>query len=100
MAKTMNRSRNQLASAYAPESFFVFEGGLGACLAKAVSTSKAELDTDTRIQIAARLDELVRAWFDAALQCRGGAEPFVVPKQCLERPFLYEDVGHVTPFDG
>jgi hypothetical protein len=33
-AKTMNRSRNQLASAYAPESFFTFEGGLGACISR------------------------------------------------------------------
>jgi hypothetical protein len=97
--KTMNRSRNQLASAYAPESFFVFEGGLGACLAKAVATSKAELDTDTRIQIAARLDELVRAWFDTAMGCRGNEGPSIVPKQCLERPFLDEDTGQVAAFD-
>src|SRR6218665_1782433 len=33
-AKTMNRSRNQLATAYAPESFFTFEGGMGACIAR------------------------------------------------------------------
>jgi hypothetical protein len=29
----MSRSRNQLATAYAPGSFFTFEGGLGACIA-------------------------------------------------------------------
>ena len=33
-AKTMSRSRNQLAASYAPESFFTFEGGTGACISR------------------------------------------------------------------
>lgn len=36
-APTMQRSRTQLASAYAPNSLFTFEGGAGACMAMSFS---------------------------------------------------------------
>lgn len=98
MPKTMMRSRGQLASSYAPESFFTFEGGLGACIAKPILTRKADLDADTRNQIALRMDELTRAWFDAAMGCRKADEPAVLPAQCIEKPLL-SDGGTVAPFN-
>ncbi len=98
MAKSMTRSRNQLASAYAPESFFTFEGGAGACIAKSIPTRKAELDSDTRDQIAARMDELIRSWYASARNCRKADQPEVLPLQCLEKPLL-TDTGEVAPFN-
>lgn len=99
MAAGMIRSRNQLASAYAPESFFTFEGGVGACIARPVPTRPAEIDSDTRNQIALRMDELVRSWYASARNCRASDEPAVLPLQCLERPLL-TDSGDVAPFNG
>lgn len=98
MTKTMMRSRSQLASAYAPESFFTFEGGLGACIAKTIQTRKDDLDSDTREQVAARMDEIIRSWYAAALSCRDAAQPQVLSQQCLERPLL-DDQGGVAPFN-
>ena len=98
MTKTMMRSRSQLASAYAPESFFTFEGGLGACISKTVQTRKDDLDADTREQIAARMDEIVRSWYAAARSCRDASDPMILPLQCLERPLL-DDQGEVAPFN-
>ncbi|HXV84917.1 MAG TPA: hypothetical protein VEG60_34150 [Candidatus Binatia bacterium] len=98
MAKSMTRSRNQIASAYAPESFFTFEGGLGACIAKSILSRKAELDADTRDQIALRMDELIRSWYAAARNCRQVGKPEVLPLQCLEKPLL-TDYGEVAPFN-
>ena len=98
MANSMLRSRNQLASAYAPESFFTFEGGIGACIAKPVMTRRADLDADTRDQIAARMDELIRSWYEAAKNCRTTEQPPVLPLQCLEKPLL-SDAGTVAPFN-
>lgn len=98
MTKAMMRSRNQLASAYAPGSFFTFEGGLGACIAKSIYSRKDDLDTDTRDQIAARMDEIVRSWHASARACRDESDPPVLPLQCLERPLL-NDQGEVAPFN-
>src|SRR5882672_3313327 len=94
----MLRSRNQLASAYAPESFFTFEGGVGACIAKPVVTRRPDLDADTRDQIAARMDELIRSWYESARNCRAPEQPAVLPLQCLEKPLL-TDSGIVAPFN-
>src|SRR5690242_7712512 len=92
MAKTkpMSRSRPQIATAYAPESFFTYEGGLGACLAKPTYTAAATLPDTTRYQIFERLDEYARTWFSAAAGCRDGAasKPAVVARQCVEMAFL------------
>jgi len=98
MSKTMNRSRNQLASSYAPESFFTFEGGIGACIAKPVMTRRAELDADTREQIAARMDERIRSWYEDAKNCRPADKPSVLPRQCLEARLL-TDSGAVAAFN-
>lgn len=92
MAKTkpMSRARTQIATAYAPESFFTYEGGLGACIAKSLPTLAAELRDSTRYQIFERLDEYARTWFGAAITCRDDApgKPQVVARQCADITFL------------
>jgi len=98
VSNTMTRSRNQLASAYAPESFFTYEGGLGACIAQSMPTTPAPLDLDTRKQIAARMDEVIHSWHAAARSCRTSEQPQVVPAQCLDQTLL-TDTGDVAPFN-
>jgi len=57
-AKTMSRSRNQLATAYAPESFFTFEGGLGACIAHSAIGESITLSDPTKDQIFERINQI------------------------------------------
>lgn len=89
-AKTMNRSRNQLATAYAPESFFTFEGGLGACISHSSAGESLELSDPTIDLIFERMNELGRAWFDAAMSARANepAKPQPLPKQCVDLALL------------
>jgi hypothetical protein len=90
-AKTMSRSRNQLATAYAPGSFFTFEGGLGACLARS-SPGEAigQLSDSTSELIFERLNEVGRAWFATAMAARENeqSKPQPIPSQCVDRALL------------
>ncbi len=85
-AKTMNRSRNQLATAYAPQSFFTFEGGLGACIACSVAGEPVTLSEPTTEQIFERINELGRAWFNAAMSARehDSEKRQPVAEQCVD----------------
>jgi len=89
-AKTMSRSRNQLATAYAPESFFTFEGGLGACISRSAAGEQAQLSDSTIELIFERMTEVCRAWFATAMSAREGdmAKPRVLPGQCVGRIML------------
>jgi hypothetical protein len=89
-AKTMNRARNQLATAYAPESFFTFEGGMGACVARSSVGESIQLSDSTMDLIFERMNELGRAWFGAALSARAGdpKKPRVLPPQCVDQVML------------
>lgn len=89
-AKTMNRSRNQLATAYAPESFFTFEGGLGACIARSTAGEYIQLSDSTMDLVFERMSEVGRAWFDAASAARDGDanKPRVLPAQCVDQALL------------
>lgn len=90
-AKTMQRSRNQLATSYAPESFFTFEGGMGACIARSVAGEPLELSAPTRQQIYERIEELAKAWFDMAKAARANAPDKLQPEpaQCVG-PYLLD----------
>lgn len=92
-AKTMNRSRNQLATSYAPESFFTFEGGLGACIARSAVGEYIQLSDSTLDLIFERMNELGRAWFNAAISARkdNTAHPPVLPLQCVDPLLLDAD---------
>lgn len=89
-AKIMTRSRNQLATAYAPESFFTFEGGLGACISRGAAGESIELSDSTKELIFQRMNELCRGWFDQAMAARESApsKPPVDPAQCLDEVLL------------
>lgn len=91
--KTMSRSRNQIATSYAPESFFTFEGGLGACLAKSAVGGRPDLSDSTQRLIFERIDELGRAWFDAAMAARAGdpTKPQPLARQCVDVNLLSRD---------
>lgn len=89
-AKTMNRSRNQLATAYAPESFFTFEGGMGACIARSSAGEPIQLSESTMDLVFERMNELGRAWFDTASSARDGdpTKPRILPAQCVDQAML------------
>ena len=94
-AKPMNRSRNQLATAYAPESFFTFEGGVGACIAHSMPGEPATLLETTRGNILERLEQFGVAWLDAGMRARElkpdqVAKFPVMPELCVERTLLDE----------
>src|SRR5689334_19254657 len=70
---TMQRSRGQLATAYAPHSLFTFEGGSGACFAlpsPGNRTAGDELRPNTQRMISEQIQEYFDAW---ALRARRGA---------------------------
>ena len=55
---TMQRSRGQLATSYAPHSLFTFEGGSGACMALSASGNRnAELRPITQRMIGEQIQE-------------------------------------------
>ncbi len=86
----MARSRNQLASAYAPGAFFTFEGGLGACIALpdlSSSVDEASLDDETKTQILLRLKEIWQSWFSRAYQLND-SKRVIDPRLCLDEALL------------
>jgi len=70
MAKppVMQRSRGQLATAYAPNSLFTFEGGAGACMALSASGNRAaDLRPITQRMISEQIQEYFEAWAARAM---------------------------------
>jgi hypothetical protein len=85
-APTMSRSRNQLASAYAPGSFFTFEGGLGSCIAipdQSDSPDLALITEQTKSQIMLRLREVWQSWFARSYSTSSQAKP-IEARQCID----------------
>ncbi|MDP9993829.1 hypothetical protein J2W28_004468 [Variovorax boronicumulans] len=89
-AKLMSRSRNQLATSYAPESFFTFEGGVGACIAHSSPGETLDLSESTTTLIYERMTEIGRAWFNNAMAARlnNPALPQSMPVQCVDSGLL------------
>jgi hypothetical protein len=89
----MIRSRNQLSTAYAPQAFFTFEGGLGACIAESDREPDYQMSTasvTTQNQILQRIEELARSWFERALRCRGTDGPPISPELTVDHELLNE----------
>lgn len=87
---SMSRSRNQLASAYAPGSFFTFEGGLGSCIAlpdQSDVVDDAPISDQTREQIMIRLREAWQSWFVRASSIDTPERP-ISPRQCIDDMLL------------
>lgn len=94
---TMSRSKNQLASSYAPGAFFTFEGGRGACLAmpdKSQPPVEAEIPSATQDQIITRLAEVWETWFSRAVSAPNGGRQ-VDPRLCIDQRLLRD--GLVQP---
>ena len=62
----MQRSRGQIATAYAPHSLFTFEGGAGACMAISAANRSADLSNVTARLVGEQIQEYFEAWADRA----------------------------------
>src|SRR5262245_51000185 len=95
-AKPMNRARNQIATSYAPGSFFTFEGGVGACIATPIAGEPIRLTDSTTRMILERLEQFSGAWFSRALGARDGNQEHtrkfpILPEQCVDVGLLNEE---------
>jgi len=92
---TMNRSRGQLATVYAPHSLFTFEGGTGACMARPVSNRPYEpASGTTKRMIHEQIVEFIDSWFARATAGRDTIVP-VCPERALDRHALRDGVPHL-----
>ena len=99
-APTMNRSRNQLATAYGPGAFFTFEGGLGACISipdQSTEPDIADISDATKTQILLRLREIWNSWFTRA-HALDSPQRRIEAKQCIDEALLRS--GLLTPLNG
>ncbi|UVF19990.1 hypothetical protein HPT29_002225 [Microvirga terrae] len=86
---TMTRSRTQIATVYAPESFFTFEGGLGACIARSAAGHEVpKLSLILREQILEAINARVRSWYEQATRPRPQGFPPVEPRLALDKELL------------
>lgn len=93
---TMSRSRNQLASSYAPGAFFTFEGGLGACIALPDPSDpfdEAPIGEPTKIQIVLRLNEVWQSWFSRA-SAMTTPDRVIDARQCIDEMLLRGNAVH------
>jgi hypothetical protein len=95
-ARSMNRSRNQLATSYAPGSFFTFEGGVGACMATPITGEPITLAASTTRMILERLEQFSGAWFERAMNARNDkpeheAKFPIVPELCVDVGLLNDE---------
>jgi hypothetical protein len=92
---TMQRSRGQLATAYAPHSLFTFEGGAGACMALPASGNRpADLHDVTRHMIGEQIQEYFDAWAARATRGQNLGHP-VDPVLAVDRRVLVDGVVRV-----
>jgi len=84
----MARSRSQLASAYAPQRPFTFEGGEGACITVAWSGNPdANLKPITERAITEQIQEYVLAWFARGRRAVG-LRHTVRPEQAVDKALI------------
>lgn len=82
----MNRSRTQIATAYAPGALFTYEGGLGCCVSVPKMSRLENIAGAVQHQLFESLQEFVETWHQRAFACRTAPEVF--SEQCLDREFL------------
>lgn len=92
---SMQRSRSQIATAYAPHSLFTFEGGRGACMALPSSSNRTiELPHVTVRTIGEQVQEYFAAWAERAQ--RGNNLPHPVPPElAVDRRVLVDGAVRV-----
>src|SRR5260370_11605440 len=81
---SMKRSRAQLATVYAPGTFFTFEGGMGACMAQPAARVRADLSLMLKNQIVDSINERVRSWDIQGMTCRRAGDPPPVQREVLQ----------------
>lgn len=92
---SMQRSRSQIATAYAPHSLFTFEGGRGACMALPSSANRSiDLPHVTIRTIGEQVQEYFAAWAERAQRGNGLAHS-VPPELSVDRRVLSEGVVRV-----
>ncbi|CAN5311334.1 hypothetical protein BH10PSE1_BH10PSE1_24350 [soil metagenome] len=91
----MQRSRSQLATAYAPHSLFTFEGGSGGCMALPLSGNPAaELRPITQRLISEQIQEYFEAWALRAMRGQNLRHP-VPAALAVDGRVLSEDAVRV-----
>lgn len=91
-APSMSRSRVQLATAYAPDILFTWEGAKGICRAVPVSRPADDIKQATRMLIFQGIQEAAESWLERALTVR--ADPATIPLTLvLDAPLLDERAG-------
>jgi hypothetical protein len=85
---TMARSRGQLATIYAPNSLFTFEGGAGACMARPFPNRTYEPESpNTKRLIHEQIVEFMEAWLRRATAGQNTIVP-VVPERAIDQNAL------------
>ena len=93
---TMQRSRGQLATSYAPHSLFTFEGGSGACMSlSAAGNRTAELRSITQRMIGEQIQEYFEAWADRAMRGQNLRHP-VPPSLAVDNRVLSDQAVRGT----
>jgi hypothetical protein len=94
-APIMNRSRNQLATVYAPHSLFTFEGGVGACMSRPFPNRTYEpagsAGAITKRMIHEQIIEFAEAWLRRATAGQNTIVP-VSSERALDRRALRDDI--------
>src|SRR5712671_5713710 len=85
---TMARSRGQLATIYAPNSLFTFEGGAGACMARPFPNRAYEpASPNTKRLIHEQIVEFMESWLQRATSGQNTVVP-VVAERAIDRNAL------------
>jgi len=95
----MSRSRVQLATAYAPDRLFTWEGGRGICRSTPVESSiEADLAGPTKAMIIEGMREVTKSWRERAWQATGtGGEPHI---ELILDPVFYDPETGEAKVDG
>lgn len=87
---SMERSRAQLATTYAPGSLFTWEGGKGICESVSLKNPYDVKDDNQRKQIFLGIEESVSRWLERGRTLQG-----VSPALCVEAESFLDDKGQV-----
>jgi hypothetical protein len=95
-AATMQRTKIQLATTYAPGTLFTFEGNLVVCESKPERNyARIRLPKYASDQVFMVIEERIAAWYELAIGC----SPHTVPKMCVDMRLLNKNYdGLAEPF--
>lgn len=93
---TMQRSQTQIATTYAPDKHFTFEGGAGACRSVPISHPDKTITPAEKNQIHEGVLEFIQNWLRRATMRQ---DPPVQNRQALDEKVFLDHEGHAV-FDG